>query len=262
MRVAARRLDREDAVLHPQDRNVEGAAAQVEDEDARRLLALLGRRRHVVEAVRQSGRGRLVDDAHHLQAGDTPGVLRRLALLVVEVRGHRDDGARGRLLEVRVRDVDHLLQHHGRHLLRREALRLAVPPDLHDGPLALGVLQDGKRQSLRLVLDDVVVERAANHALDVEERAARVGRGLLLRRRAHQTARVRERDVRRRRALALGVREHLDLLGLVIVDRYAAKRCAEVDAEDGALVVEACHVGDAKRDFFHEMCCVSLLPTC
>jgi hypothetical protein len=46
----------------------------------------------LVEAVGERGRGRLVDDAQHLEAGDLAGVLRRLALGVVEVRRDGDDG--------------------------------------------------------------------------------------------------------------------------------------------------------------------------
>ena len=51
----------EDAVMDAQDGDVEGAAAEVVDEDG---LVLLG-----VEAVADGGRGRLVDERQHLQAG-------------------------------------------------------------------------------------------------------------------------------------------------------------------------------------------------
>src|SRR5579883_548297 len=76
-----------------QDGDVERAAAQVEDGD---LLVFL-----LVQAIRQRGRGRLVDDTHALpgllaglgvldlpfgiEAGDLGGVDGRLALGVVEV---------------------------------------------------------------------------------------------------------------------------------------------------------------------------------
>jgi hypothetical protein len=73
------RLDLEHAVADLQHRHVERAAAEVEDED--RLVGLL------VEPVRQRSGGRLVDDALDVEAGDAAGVLGRLALVVVEVRG-------------------------------------------------------------------------------------------------------------------------------------------------------------------------------
>ncbi len=85
--VAVRRLDLEDALAELEHRHVERAAAEVEDED--RLLGAL-----LVEAVGERGRGRLVDDPDDVQAGDLAGVLRRLTLGVVEVRGNRDHRVR------------------------------------------------------------------------------------------------------------------------------------------------------------------------
>ena len=50
------------------------------------------------------------------------GVLGRLALRVVEVRGHGDDGFGYALAEIRRRVVDQLLENHRRDLLRRVVL--------------------------------------------------------------------------------------------------------------------------------------------
>ena len=47
----------------------------------------------LVEAVGERRRGRLVDDAQHLEAGDAAGIARRGALRVVEVGRHGDDRA-------------------------------------------------------------------------------------------------------------------------------------------------------------------------
>ena len=94
--VAGGRLDLEDAVAELEHRHVERAAAEVEDED--RLVGAF-----LVEPVRECGRGRLVDDAEDVEAGDLAGVLRRLALRVVEVGGDGDDGVRDGLAEVRLR---------------------------------------------------------------------------------------------------------------------------------------------------------------
>ncbi len=76
------RDDLEHAVADLEDRDVEGAAAEVVDRD----LAL----DVLAEAVGQRRRGRLVDDADDVEAGDAAGVLGRLALAVVEVGGHGD----------------------------------------------------------------------------------------------------------------------------------------------------------------------------
>ena len=92
VRVAVGRLDLEHAVAEVEDGDVEGAAAQVEHEDG--LVVLL------VEAVGERGRGRLVDDALDLEAGDLAGVLGGLALRVVEVGRDGDDRLVDLLAEV------------------------------------------------------------------------------------------------------------------------------------------------------------------
>ena len=83
--IAAGRLDLEDALADLEDRNVERAAAEVEHED--RLLRVL-----LVEPIGQGGRGRLVDDPQHLEAGDLACLLGCGPLGVVEVRGDGDHG--------------------------------------------------------------------------------------------------------------------------------------------------------------------------
>jgi hypothetical protein len=84
-RVAARGDDLEDAAGHSQQRDVEGAAAEVVDG-----VQALAR---VVEAVGDRCRGRLADQAQDVQAGELGGILRGLALGVVEVGRDGDDRA-------------------------------------------------------------------------------------------------------------------------------------------------------------------------
>ena len=67
----------------------------------------------LVEAVGERGRGRLVDDAQHLEAGDLAGVLGRLALGVVEIGGHGDDRLLDLLAEIGFGGLLHLLQDEG-----------------------------------------------------------------------------------------------------------------------------------------------------
>ena len=92
VRVAVGGLHLDHALADLEDRDVEGAAAEVVDGD--RLVLLL------VEAVGQRRRRRLVDDPHHLEAGNRARFLGGLPLRVVEVGGNRDDGARDRLAQV------------------------------------------------------------------------------------------------------------------------------------------------------------------
>ena len=153
VRVAARRLHLERALAQLQDRDVERAAAEVEDGDD--LLRLL------VQAVGERGGGRLVDDAQHLQPGDGAGVLRRLALAVVEVGGDGDHGLRHRVAEVGLRVRLQLLQDHGGDLGGRVALLAHRHLDV-----AVGRLRDLVREQLGVALDRFVVELAAHQPLD------------------------------------------------------------------------------------------------
>ena len=91
VRVAVGRQHFEDAVVQPQDRNVERAAAQIVNRDDA-FFAL-------VETVGQRRGGRLIHQAQDFEAGDAAGVLGGLALGVVEIRGHGDDGLRDRLAQ-------------------------------------------------------------------------------------------------------------------------------------------------------------------
>ena len=90
--VAVGGLDLDDAFADFEDGNIERAAAKVIDGDGLVLL--------LVQAIGQRGRGGLVDDALHVEAGDLACVLGGLALGVVEVGRNGDDRLGNRLAEV------------------------------------------------------------------------------------------------------------------------------------------------------------------
>ncbi len=213
--VAGGRLDLEHALAELEHGHVERAAAEVEHED--RLVALL------VEAVGERRRGRLVDDAQHLEAGDLAGVLGGVALGVVEVRGDRDHGLAHRLAQVCLGVGLELLQDHRRDLRRRD--------DLVAG-LHAGVAVRPRRD---LVRDDLLLlghlgGLAAHEALDREDGVLGVGHRLPLGRRPHQPLAVLgEGDDRRGRATALGVGDDGGLAALH--HRHARVRRAQVDAD-------------------------------
>ena len=117
--VAGGRLHLEDALADLEDRDVEGAAAEVEDED--RLVGAF-----LVEAVGEGGCRRLVDDAQHLEAGDLAGLLGGGALGVVEVGGDGDDGLVDGVAEEGLGVALQLLQDAGRDLLGRVGLAVDV----------------------------------------------------------------------------------------------------------------------------------------
>ena len=215
--VAVGRLHLEDAVADLQDRDVEGAAAEVVDGD--RAGALL------VQAVGERGRGRLVDDAQHVEAGDLAGVLGRLALAVVEVGGNGDHRLLDLLAEIVLGGLLHLLQDEGGNLLRAVLLALRLDPGV-----AVGALDDLVGHHALVLLGDRVVVAPADQPLDGEQGVLRIGHRLALGRLADQPlAGVGEGDDRRRRARAFGVLDDANVLAFH--DGDAGVRRAEVDAD-------------------------------
>ena len=191
--VAGRRLDLEHAVADLEHRHVERAATEVEDEDGLVLV--------LVEPVRERRRGRLVDDAQHLEPRDLAGLGGRLALGVAEVRGNGDDRLGDGVAQVGLRVALQLLQDAGRDLLR--VVRLAVDVD---GPVG------------------------AHVALHRADRAIRVGDRLALGDLADEDlAGLRERDDRGGGAGPLGVGDHDGLARLE--DRDDRVRGTQVDAD-------------------------------
>ena len=152
--VAVGRLDLDDALTDLQQRDVEGAATEVEDQDGLLLLAL-------VQAVGQGRGGGLVDDAQDLQARDLAGLLGGLALCVLEVRGDGDDGLGDRLTEVGLRVALELLQHARADLLG--GVLLAV--DVRRGPTGADVALDRTQRPVdvghRLVLGGLTDQHLA-----------------------------------------------------------------------------------------------------
>ena len=181
------------------DGDVEGAAAQVIHGNAAVALFLL------VQAKGQRGRRRLVDDALDFQPGDAACVLGGLALAVVEVGGHGDDGFRHRLAQVVLRRLFHLAQDFGADLLRREFLAA----HFHPGIAVVG-LDDLVGHQMDVFLHLFFVELAANQALDGVNGVFRIGDGLALGCRAHEDfAIVLVGHDGRRGARAFGVFNHL-----------------------------------------------------
>ena len=86
-RIAIGREHLEDPLIQFENRNVERAAAEVEDGDFRAVAQF-------IEAIRERGGGRFVNDSLDREAGDFARALRSGALRIVEISGHGNDGAR------------------------------------------------------------------------------------------------------------------------------------------------------------------------
>jgi hypothetical protein len=201
-------------------RNVEGAAAQVEHGDVLRV--------GLVEAAGEHGGGGLVEEPVHGEPGTLAGVLRLLALHLVEVGGHGDDGAVHRLAQPRLGALLEVAQHVAGHLGGGE--RLTV--DAHRG-VAGGVGHHLVGQELAQFLDGGVGEAPAQQSLHAEEGVPGVERALATRGAAHRhLARGVDVDDGGRGALPLAVGQHLGVAGGRIEPGHAAIGGAQVDSED------------------------------
>ena len=220
VRVAVRGAHLEHALAQLEDRDVERAATEVVDGD---LLVLL-----LVEAVGQRGRGRLVDDPLHVEPGDPPGVLRRLALGVVEV-GRDGDHRLGHLLaQVGLGVPLQLLEDHRADLRRAEVLVVA---EVDDDAVGLRVLRDLVRHEILAALHLGVVEPTAHEALDAEDRVLGIRDRLPLRDLADQPLpALGKGDDRWGDAAALRVGDDLGLAAFH--DGHDRVRRAQVDADD------------------------------
>src|ERR1700721_21382 len=102
--VAVGRLNFDYALADFEDGNIECAAAKVVDSDGLVLL--------FVEAIGQSRRGGLVDDAFHIKSGNSARILGGLALRVVEVGRHSNHSLSNRLTQIGFSALLELLQDH------------------------------------------------------------------------------------------------------------------------------------------------------
>ena len=222
VRVAVGRLDFKDAVADFEGRNVEGAAAEVIDRDFFVLL--------FVEAVGEGGCSRLVDDAQDFEAGNLAGVLRRVALRVVEIGWDGDDRLGDFFTELGFRVGFEFGQDHRADFRRAERLLLAVDVEFDVG-IAVGRLDQFVGDAFVLIFE--FVELAPHEALDREDGVGRVGHGLALGGLADEAfAVLGESDDGRRGARALTVFQHNGFSAFH--HGHAGVGCAEVDTEDFA----------------------------
>ena len=195
--VAAGGTHLDHAVADVEERHVERAAAEVEDEHG--LLILL------VEAVGQRRRCRLVDDAQHLEPGDLAGVLRRLALGVVEVGGDRDHRLRHLLAQILRCVLGQLAQNERGDLLRRVVLAANV-----EAHRVVRALDDVEGDDLGLLVD--LAPLAADEPLRRVDGGLGVEHCLPLRDLTDEPLPVLgERDYRGCRSASLGIRDDLRL---------------------------------------------------
>ena len=154
-------LDLEDTILNGEEGHIESTTTEIEDEDVAGLGVLL------VETVRNSGGGGLVDDSLDVHTGDGTGILGGLTLGIVEVSGDGDDGVLAFLSEVIFGDFLHLGEDHGGDLLGHEFLHLTLVLDDDHGLLVIAGL-DLERPELDVILNSLVGKLAADESLGIE----------------------------------------------------------------------------------------------
>src|SRR5882724_6591178 len=165
--VAIGGLHLEDTVADFQDGDVERSTAEVVDGNFFVFF--------LVETIGEGRSGGLVDDAEDFEPGDAAGVLGGLALGVVEISWHGDDGLGDFFTEARFSIGFELGQDHGRNFRRGELLGFAV--HFHfDGGVAIGGADDFVGDALDFLLH--FIELAAHEALDGIHSIAGVGDGL------------------------------------------------------------------------------------
>ncbi|MNZ60951.1 NAD-specific glutamate dehydrogenase [compost metagenome] len=205
------------------DRNVEGTATQVINDDSVVALGL-------VHAIGQCRSGRFVDDALYVQTGDAAGVFGGLTLAVVEVGRNGDDRFGDWLAEVVFGGLLHLFQNFGADLRRRHFLAGSLDPGV-----TVVSLDDLVRHQLDVFLHDIFFEAAADEALHCEQGVVRVGDGLALGRLANQDfAVVGVGHDRRGSTRAFGVFDDLDVT--VFQNGDARVGGPQVDTDDFAHV--------------------------
>ncbi len=193
VRIAVSGLHFHHAVADFENRNVEGAAAEIVHRDGLVLLA--------VQPVSQRRRRRLVDDTHHFQPRDLAGVLGSLPLRVVEIGRNRDDSLGDLLAQISLGRFLQLAQDHRRNLRRR----ILLAADVHAGVVRIPG-DHFVRNQLHLLAH--FIEAPSHEALDRINRVLRIGDGLALRHLPHQPlAALGEADYRRSRPPTFLVRD-------------------------------------------------------
>ena len=244
MGVAGSRLDLEDALLDSEERNIEGTATEVEDENVALALNLL------VETVGDGSSRGLVDDAKDVETGNETGVLGGLALRVVEVGGDSDDGIVDGATKVGLGNLAHLGEDHRGDLLGSEGFDLALELDLDDGLAA--AVDDLEGEVLHVGLNLSVGKLAADEALGVEDCVDGVHGDLVLGGISDETLRVREGHERGCCAVALVIGNDFTSGGESVFVRDGVAKAEEGGRGGGNVPVLAEHtharVGGAQVD--------------
>ena len=155
-------LDLENTVLNGEERHIESATSEIEDENVLLTLSSL------IKTVCDCGGSRLVDDALHVETSNGAGVFCSLSLRVVEVSRDCDDRGGDRLAQVSFSNFLHLYEDHGGDLFCLVLFGLAFELD-NDQGLLVRARFDLEGPEGNIFLNSPVAEFAANEAFGVED---------------------------------------------------------------------------------------------
>ena len=213
-----------DSVVNGQEGHIEGSSAQVKDKD-------IGFSSGLVHAVGNGGGSGFVDDTLNLHTRNGSGILGGLALGVVKVGGHSNDGVLDFLSEKGFGRGLHLLEDHGGDLFGGKVDCLAVLVNLDHG-LVL-VRDNGVRHELLVGLDRLVGVLASNQPLDVKDGVGGVDGSLVLGGITHQTlTRVNKGNVGGGNAVTLVVGNNLDTA--ILEDSDTGVGCSKINSNNCA----------------------------
>ena len=195
--IAIRREHLDALALNTHDRDVEGATAEIENENGLVFVQF-------VETIGNRCGCGLVDDLQNIEPGELAGRDRSGALSVVKISGHSDDRVRDRLLQIFFSVRLQLAEDERRQFLGRInlAVELAMELLLRLAHLPLHEIDDPLGFGHRIIFR----QGADDHALAIEK------------------------NDRRRDAFAFGIRDDLRLAVNVNV-RHRAERGAKIDSD-------------------------------
>lgn len=217
-------LDLKDTLLDGEERDIECTSSKIENQYISFLRLL------PVKTISNSSSSWLVDDSEHLHSSNGPSIFSSLSLRIIEVGRHSDDSRVNLLAEIRLSNLLHLGQHHGRYLLRLEPLGLALVLH-HNHRLVIGAGLNPERPKLDIALDSFVREFASDESLGVEDCVERIPGCLVLGSVANESLLISEGYVGGRSIQSLVIGHDLDLV--VLPDAHARVRGAQIDSDSG-----------------------------
>merc|ERR1719284_481219 len=205
MRVSCRCFHLEDAILNGQQGHVESSSTHVINEHIALTSALL------VQPVRNRCGSRLIDDPQHIQPANLSSVFRGLALRIVEISRHSDNGVIHLCSQISLCSLFHLSQNHRGNLFWVEGFYVTLAIHLNHWFVARPTLYC-EWPKLDVCLNDWIIEFTTNQALRIEHSVFRISCHLVFCCIPDQAFGVCECDIRGRSAVTLVIRNDFNTI--------------------------------------------------